>query len=157
MSYGNGFRLVWLNKGGSMLEPIKDRWWRSNCSLLGERRGSILCTLITPHFYSYTTFKSMHKELLIIRILLIILFRYFFCWTLHWHKTNANKSRSAWHCFAFLASCLNRSLLLIIMHMQQQLIWIKTRVHQTRLQPILDRILPWDVFSCVEVKWIINQ
>lgn len=49
MSYGNGFRLVWLNKGGSMLEPIKYRWWWSNCSLLRERRGSVLCILITPH------------------------------------------------------------------------------------------------------------
>lgn len=25
MSYGNGFRLVWLHKGGSMLEPIRAR------------------------------------------------------------------------------------------------------------------------------------
>lgn len=26
VSYGNGFRPDWLNKGGSMLEPIKYRW-----------------------------------------------------------------------------------------------------------------------------------
>lgn len=26
MSCGNGFRLVWLHKGDSVLEPIKDRW-----------------------------------------------------------------------------------------------------------------------------------
>lgn len=26
LSYGNGFRPDWLNKGGSMLEPIKYRW-----------------------------------------------------------------------------------------------------------------------------------
>lgn len=49
MSYGNGFRPDWLNKGGSMLEPIKYRWWRSHCSALEE--GATLCTLSTQRAF----------------------------------------------------------------------------------------------------------
>lgn len=45
VSYGNGFRPDWLNKGGSMLEPIKYRWWRSHCRALEE--AAALCTLST--------------------------------------------------------------------------------------------------------------
>lgn len=41
MSYGNGFRPDWLNKGGSMLEPIKYRWWRSHCSFSGRGSSSV--------------------------------------------------------------------------------------------------------------------
>lgn len=151
MSYGNGFRLVWLNKGGSMLEPIKDPWWWSNCSLLGERQGSILCTLITQHFDGILSnpcminYYYLHYYLFI--CIIISCHIYCFCWTLHWHKTTADTSRCAWHFFG-----LNRSLLLI---MKQQLIWIKA---QTRLQPILDRNCRGMFSHELEVKWmIINQ
>lgn len=121
MSYGNGFRLVWLNKGGSMLEPIKYRWWWSNCSLLRERRGSLLCILITPRGFKIQF--QIHAQRIIINwIIMIIIYHlnlialfYFFILLSIMLARNPNKGRDLPDVSLIFVL---HSLRLIMMHMK---------------------------------------
>lgn len=149
MSCGNGSRLLRLNTGGS-LEPIKYRWWWSDCSVRPERQGSAPWTHRTHPKHSQTD----AERVLINPVISVLIF--------DWIGSLMISILSPRHCTGTNPQHLIRggfcaTWLLIIMHVKTATDLNKAWSSSNTCPVYTGVKLPWLVFPRGELKWIINQ